>query len=66
MLLLPSDDGHNWPKHVKAPYKYVLSHWTVLLKPFYNIFELSLTSQPYSVCALTFRSRRSNGQFSYS
>jgi hypothetical protein len=26
MLLLPSEDGHNEPKHVKAPYKYILSN----------------------------------------
>jgi hypothetical protein len=23
---LPSEDGHNWPKYVKALYKYILSH----------------------------------------
>jgi hypothetical protein len=36
MLLLPSEDGHNWPKHVKALYKeiYTKSHGTVLSNNF--------------------------------
>jgi hypothetical protein len=25
-LLLLSEDGHKWPKHVKALYKYILNH----------------------------------------
>jgi hypothetical protein len=37
-MLLPSEDGHNWPKHVKTLYKqiYTKSHWTVLLNHFIN------------------------------